>query len=66
VAPGIAAFPESMSTATQDKLVEHVPLQRPGTPQDVAEAVLYLCSANYVTGTVLVVDGGRLVKPASS
>ncbi|MFC2053056.1 SDR family NAD(P)-dependent oxidoreductase [Chloroflexota bacterium] len=38
------------------------PLQRIGTPQDIAQAVLYLCSdaASYVTGSSLVVDGGGL------
>jgi len=38
------------------------PLQRIGTPQDIAQAVLYLCSdtASYVTGSTLVVDGGGL------
>jgi len=38
------------------------PLQRIGTPQDIAQAVLYLCSdaASFVTGSTLVVDGGGL------
>jgi NAD(P)-dependent dehydrogenase (short-subunit alcohol dehydrogenase family) len=38
------------------------PLQRIGTPEDVAQAVLYLASdvSSYVTGTALVVDGGGL------
>ena len=38
------------------------PLRRIGTPQDIAQAVLYLCSdaASYVTGSTLVVDGGGL------
>jgi NAD(P)-dependent dehydrogenase (short-subunit alcohol dehydrogenase family) len=38
------------------------PLQRIGTPQDIAQAALYLCSdaASYVTGSSLVVDGGGL------
>ena len=38
------------------------PLQRIGTPLDIAQAVLYLCSdaASYVTGSTLVVDGGGL------
>jgi len=38
------------------------PLQRIGTPQDIAQAALYLCgdAASYVTGSTLVVDGGGL------
>jgi NAD(P)-dependent dehydrogenase (short-subunit alcohol dehydrogenase family) len=38
------------------------PLQRIGTPQDIAQAALYLCSddASYVTGSTLIVDGGGL------
>jgi NAD(P)-dependent dehydrogenase (short-subunit alcohol dehydrogenase family) len=37
-------------------------LGRVGSPDDVAEAVLYLAGASYVTGTTLVVDGGRSLK----
>jgi len=37
------------------------PLGRLGTPEDVAEAVLYLIDADFVTGTVLTVDGGLLI-----
>lgn len=42
---------------------QHIPLGRKGTPEDVAHAVLYLCSAMsaYVTGHTLVVDGGWLL-----
>ena len=37
------------------------PWPRPGTPEDVAQAVAYLCSdeAEWITGTTLRVDGGR-------
>ena len=43
-----------------ESLISHIPLGRPGEPQDIANAVLYLSSddASYVTGHVLVVDGG--------
>ena len=37
-------------------------LGRIGTPEDVAEAVLFLVQARFVTGTTIVVDGGRLLK----
>ncbi len=43
-----------------ESLLSHVPLGKPGEPEDIAAAVLYLASddAKYVTGHVLVVDGG--------
>jgi NAD(P)-dependent dehydrogenase (short-subunit alcohol dehydrogenase family) len=41
-------------------LLSHIPLGRPGETEDIAQAALYLASddAKYVTGHVLVVDGG--------
>jgi NAD(P)-dependent dehydrogenase (short-subunit alcohol dehydrogenase family) len=43
---------------------ERIPLQRMGTAQEIGHAVVYLCTAPYVTGATLVVDGGeRLYKP---
>lgn len=43
-----------------NSLLSHIPLRTPGEPNDIASAVLYLASddAKYVTGHVLVVDGG--------
>ena len=42
-------------------LAHMIPMQRPGTPEEVADAVLYLLSpqASYVTGAILNVSGGR-------
>jgi NAD(P)-dependent dehydrogenase (short-subunit alcohol dehydrogenase family) len=37
-------------------------LGRTGSPSDVAEAILYLAGASFVTGTTIVVDGGRLLQ----
>lgn len=49
--------------ATAVRLAAEIPLGRLGQPQDVAEAVLWLCSdaASFVTGHALVVDGGDIV-----
>jgi NAD(P)-dependent dehydrogenase (short-subunit alcohol dehydrogenase family) len=43
-----------------ESLMSHIPLARPGTPEEIANAALYLVSddASYVTGSVLTVDGG--------
>ncbi|NKB68069.1 MAG: 3-oxoacyl-[acyl-carrier-protein] reductase [Candidatus Latescibacteria bacterium] len=63
VAPGLV--PETGMTAVlpeeiQEQMVAQVPLRRPGTCEEVAEAVLFLASekAAYITGQVLHVDGG--------
>jgi NAD(P)-dependent dehydrogenase (short-subunit alcohol dehydrogenase family) len=37
-------------------------LGRVGSPNDIAEAVVYLAGASFVTGATLVVDGGRSLK----
>lgn len=62
VAPGIAVFPESYSPAQRDRLVKKAPLQREGSPQDIAAAVRFLVrDAPYVSGQVIPVDGGRSI-----
>ncbi|MFH0980162.1 MAG: SDR family oxidoreductase [Planctomycetota bacterium] len=63
VSPGIAGFPRAYDQATRDRLTAEVPLQRAGTPEDIAKAVRYLVNdAPYVTGQILRVDGGRSVR----
>jgi pteridine reductase len=62
VAPGTVLLPESWSAEDAARLVRTTPLQRLGEPTDVAHAVVYLLEADYVTGDVLVVDGGRHVR----
>lgn len=64
VAPGVNIFPEAnseqaLSQAQITLLINSVPLQRGGTPNDIAQAVLFLANAPYITGQILAVDGGR-------
>jgi 3-oxoacyl-[acyl-carrier protein] reductase len=58
VAPGL--IDTDMTEGIADNLLEHVPAQRAGTPDEVAECVRFLASdgAGYVTGVCLTVDGG--------
>jgi 3-oxoacyl-[acyl-carrier protein] reductase len=58
VAPGL--IETNMTEGIADNLLEHVPAQRAGTPEEVAECVRFLASdgAAYVTGVCLTVDGG--------
>jgi len=62
VAPGFIDTDMTRALTDEQKkaLLDHIPLGRLGTPQDVAAAVAYLASpaAGYVTGTVLHVNGG--------
>lgn len=61
VAPGAVLWPEAgKAPADQQALIDKTPLQRAGTPEDVAEAVRWLLQdAHYTTGQIVRVDGGR-------
>ena len=59
VAPGAALLPDNWTPEQVAQSTRNVPLKRLGSPEGVAEAVLYLAQADYVTGVVLPVDGGR-------
>lgn len=62
VAPGPVLMPEDMSEAAIERAREGTLVKRLGSPEDVAEAVVFLVArTDFVTGHVLVVDGGRLI-----
>jgi NAD(P)-dependent dehydrogenase (short-subunit alcohol dehydrogenase family) len=60
VAPGTISFPGDPPEVAEG-YVRRAPLRRTGGGQDIVDAVLYLVNAGFVTGQVLVVDGGRSI-----
>lgn len=58
---GIAPGPVAVEAGQEERRAAETLLGRIGTPADVAEAVLYLTRAPFVTGSTLFVDGGRLL-----
>ena len=58
IAPGTITMPGDPPEWESD-FVKLAPLSRTGKPSDIADAVVYLATAEFLTGQVLVVDGGR-------
>ena len=62
VAPGPVLAPEDMSESTRQAVARATPLKRFGTPEDVARCVRFLAEeADFSTGSIFHVDGGRLI-----
>lgn len=65
VSPGSVIWPEGKNTLTdaqKQTIISKIPLGRSGNATDIANTVLYLVrDANYVTGQVIRVDGGRVM-----
>jgi len=65
VAPGFidTEMTKKLPESARKALMDQIPLERLGAPEDVADAVLFLASdlASYITGQVLVVDGGMVM-----
>ena len=63
VAPGAVLLPEQWDDEARNHVRDTTPLQRLGSPDDVVAAVRFLLAGtDYATGTVLVIDGGRLIR----
>ncbi len=65
IAPGFieTEMTHKLSDKAKDEFLKNIPLKRPGKPEDVANAALFLASslADYITGQVLTVDGGMVM-----
>ena len=59
---GVAPGPVAVDPEQEERRAAETLLGRVGSPEDVAEAVVYLARAGFVTGTSIVVDGGRLLQ----
>lgn len=60
--PGPVMLPEDLSEAEKEEIMRKTPLQRTGSPADIANAVVFLCEGtDFMTGAVITVDGGRAV-----
>jgi len=62
IAPGTVLLPDDWSRDDEARLNETTPLQRAGSPDDVASTMLYLLDNDYITGETIIVDGGRHVR----
>ncbi len=59
ITPGAIDTP-MIDKENKEELIASIPLGRIGSPSDVADAVVYLATADYVTGAVIPVDGGGI------
>jgi len=60
IAPGTISFPED-APEVAEAFRQRAPLARTGSSEDITNAVMYLVGAAFVTGQVIVVDGGRSI-----
>lgn len=62
VSPGAILWPENgLDDTARASILKQIPLARSGAPDDIADCVLYLATADYVTGQIIAVDGGRSI-----
>jgi 3-oxoacyl-[acyl-carrier protein] reductase len=65
IAPGFieTEMTAALNEAQREELLKHIPLANFGTPEDIAEAALFLAGpgGRYITGQVLTVDGGMVM-----
>jgi len=61
IAPGFIKTDMTEDLSKDNPLLTAIPLGRVGTPEEVAELAAFLCSADYITGQVMCIDGGLAI-----
>lgn len=62
IAPGVVKWPAGFPEEQKQSYLSRVPLDRAGTPEDVANLVHFLCTGgSYITGQIIRLDGGRSI-----
>jgi len=61
IAPGFIKTDMTEDLSKDNPLMTAIPLGRVGTPEEVAELAAFLCSADYITGQVMCIDGGLAI-----
>ena len=60
IAPGAILWPsQQLAEADKAAILQQIPLQRTGSPEDIANTVLFLLQSPYISGQIIAVDGGR-------
>ncbi len=62
ISPGLILWPEAsteISDIEKKLMLERIALKRQGSPQDIADTVLFLANSDYITGQIINIDGGR-------
>ena len=62
ISPGSILWPQDESQLSDKEkmmMLDRIALKRQGSPNDIAQAVLFLANAKYITGQIINIDGGR-------
>ncbi len=61
IAPGIIDFPADVDDSKRKTIMGRIPLGRCGYPEEIAQTVISVITNRYMTGQIIVIDGGRLL-----
>ena len=59
ISPGAILWPNDCNTDAITKVIDEIPMKRPGTPEDIAYTVDFILNSPYLNGQIIAIDGGR-------